>query len=99
MKNLSENGLAQASLGVLLDGDFEPAQFSIGREFTSKKGVDFVELLSNDSSVIVQTGMIGRLAKDFPQSVLNEQGKPAKTGERFSLVGEIGANKGVLYAV
>lgn len=99
MKSLSTNGLAQASLGVLLDGDFAATEWSIGREFTSKKGVDFVELLSNDSSVIIQAGMIGRLAKDFPQSIQNEQGKPAKVGERFTLVGAIGASQGVLYAV
>jgi len=99
MKSISERGLACASLGVLLDGDFEPMEFSIGREFTSRKGVDFVELLSKDSSVIIQAGMLGRLAKDFPQTVLNEAGKPAKTGERFTLAGAIGASKGVLYAV
>lgn len=99
MRNLSQNGLAQASLGVLLDGDFEPAQFGIGREFTSKKGVDFIELVGDAISVIVQSGMLGRLAKDFPQAVINEAGKPAKTGERFSLVGNIGASNGVLYAV
>ena len=99
MKSISERGLACASLGVLLDGDFEPMEFSIGREFTSRKGVDFVELLSKDSSVIIQAGMLGRLAKDFPQAVQNEAGKPAKTGERFTLVGAIGASKGVLYAV
>ena len=99
MKNISERGLAQASLGVLLDGDFQPAQWSIGREFTSQKGVDFVELLGPDTSIIVQSGMIGRLAKDFPQSVQNKAGKPAKVGEKYSLVGTIGANKGVLYAV
>jgi len=99
MKSISERGLAQASLGVLLDGDFEPMEFSIGREFTSRKGVDFVELLSKDSSIIVQSGMLGRLAKDFPQAVLNEAGKPAKTGEKFTLVGSIGANAGILYAV
>ena len=99
MKTLSHRGLAQASLGVLLDGDFEPAQFSIGREFTSKKEVDFIELIGDSISVIVQAGMLGRLAKDFPQAVINEVGEPAKTGERFSLVGDIGASGGVLYAV
>lgn len=99
MKSISERGLAQASLGVLLDGGFEPAEFAIGREFTSKKGVEFVELISSDSSIIIQSGMIGRLAKDFPQAVLNEAGKPAKVGEQYSLVGFIGASKGVLYAV
>lgn len=99
MKNISERGLACASLGVLLDGDFEPMEFSIGREFTSRKGVDFVELLGKEISVIVQAGMLGRLAKDFPQCVLNKEGKPAKTGERFTLVGQIGASGGVLYAV
>ena len=99
MKQLSEKGLAQASLGVLLDGDFAATEFTIGREFTSRKGVDFVELLGSDISVIIQAGMLGRLAKDFPQTVLNEAGKPAKTGERFTLVGAIGASKGVLYAV
>ena len=99
MKNLSERGLAQASLGVLLDGDFAATELEIGREFTSRKGVDFVELLSSDSSIIVQSGMIGRLAKDFPQCVLNKAGEPAKVGEKYSLVGAIGANGGVLYAV
>ena len=99
MSKLSNYGLAQASLGVLLDGDFDPMEFSIGREFTSQKGVDFVELLGTEISVIVQTGMVGRLAKDFPQCVLNEAGKPAKVGEKYTLAGAIGASKGVLYAV
>jgi hypothetical protein len=99
MKDLSNYGLAQASLGVLLDGDFAATEFAIGREFTSKKGIDFVELLGSEISVIIQAGMIGRLAKDFPQSVLNKEGKPAKVGERFSLAGQIGASNGVLYAV
>lgn len=92
---LSKNGLAKASNGF--SPDFDAQELAIGREFKSKSGYDMVELAGKTQTFTVLAGSIGKLAVDYPDSVVNADGTPAAVGERYRLKGLIGSSNGILF--